>query len=131
MLVDLVCKSSFGPQFESYLYRTAEHFSADYAGGMWISKKIEGEPKDMFYLELIKDSSFETRNTLNFYDSGDMDSLTFSLSIFAFTLSTFASAFMVKIKKMRRIYILSYINVFQEMLLHFLEKKDMPNFIGF
>lgn len=71
--------------FERYLYSLAEHFSADYAGGLWKSKTDE---KDGFFLLLEGNSTFTIRNTINYYDSGSMDSKTFSLAIFALAVNT-------------------------------------------
>lgn len=77
-----------GFQFEQFLYRTADKFSANYKGGVWESKTLEGF-ENFFYLELDDDVMYEIRNDQNYYDKGAMDGKTFSLAIFAYALNIF------------------------------------------
>lgn len=77
-----------GVQFEQFLYRMADKFSASYKGGYWKSKNLEGV-ENFFYLELDDDVMYEIRNDENCYDKGAMDSKTFSLAIFAYALNIF------------------------------------------
>lgn len=72
-----------GVQFEQFLYRMADNFSKDYNGGFWKAKQVEGDESG-FYLSLDNDTTYTIQNTQNQYSSGDMDSETFALSIFAF-----------------------------------------------
>lgn len=76
-----------GLQFEQFLFRTADRFSADYDGGHWDSCQVEGF--DGFYLDLDDGKSYEIQNTENYYDAGPMESKTFSLAIFAYALNIF------------------------------------------
>lgn len=77
-----------GISFEAYLYRMADRFSANYQGGYWKSKTLEG-CHDFFYLELDDDTLYTISNDQNDYDKGPMDSKVYSLSIFAYALNTF------------------------------------------
>lgn len=77
-----------GVMFEAYLYKTADKFSANYQGGYWQSKNIEGV-ENFFYLELDNDTMYTIKNAHNYYDKGSMDSKVYSLSVFAYALNTF------------------------------------------
>lgn len=88
-LEELIEKTGIvGVQFESYLYKVAEHFSKDYNGGYWKSYTHEDLPG--FYMLFDKKNMYEIRNDQNGYDKGSMDAKTFSLSIWAFALNMFA-----------------------------------------
>lgn len=71
-----------GVAFEQFIYRMADYFSLQYAGGYWESKQVEDE--EGFFLSLDDEIMYSIRNTQNSYSSGDIDSKTFSLAIFAF-----------------------------------------------
>ena len=78
------------PIFELYLFKIAGIFSEDYDGGYWESCFVEEDEEELFYAILEDDKEYRIRNTQNFYNSGDMDSKTFSLSIWCYTLNIFA-----------------------------------------
>lgn len=79
--------------FENYLYRTAEHYSGDYQSGTWSSNTLKSEETDEildgFYMTMKGDKTYTIRNDQNYYSSGEMDSKTFSLSMWAMALNHF------------------------------------------
>jgi len=76
--------------FERFLFKTAEKFSPDYDGGCWKDKKID-EKDSYFYVELDDNKEYNIRETQNYYDAGAMDSKTFSLSIWTYSLNLFGN----------------------------------------
>ena len=79
-------------QFESYLYNTASYYSEDYKGGVWTS--ISKENKNKFCLAIDDSKTYKIRNCPNFdifQEDVEMDSKTFSLTMFAMAVNIFGN----------------------------------------
>lgn len=91
-----------GVMVEVNLYNIAAHYCESYTGGYWKSKTLldrESNEIDAFYLELDDGKKYTIRNCANFDHKQkivEMDSKTFSYTMFAFLCSHMGNYFYSK-----------------------------------
>ncbi len=99
-LDDLIEKHGLlGVLFEQNLFSMARNYSKDYDSGYWKPVTLtddDGREMEGFYLTLDEDKEFEIRNCPNIYNLDNMDSKTYSYTIFSFVCNIVGNHFYEK-----------------------------------